>query len=127
MSKERNPHSATAVIHRRSRAEPPQFAQTIAEIRTDATIPVQPGKPPQHALGPLVIEWTYRVPWAKIAQFNQWLAQNEPFIANSCAATMPGVNYLGTYMAIDGSDVHYKTIWSYDSLADIDKWKNALK
>ena len=127
MTRQRDLTTAMTVIRRRGRAEQPTVAQVVAEIRSDSTIPIQSAPHPQHALGPLVIEWTYCVPWAKMSQFNQWLVQNESYIANFCNTTMQGVTYLGTYVAMDGNDVHYKTIWSYDSIADVDKWTTALR
>lgn len=127
MTRQRGVTTAKTVMRRRGRAEPPTVALLVAEVRSDAVIQPQPGPAPGNSLGPLVIEWTYCVPWASMKQFNQWLAQNEPFIANFCSTKMHGVDYRGTYVAINSDHVHYKTIWSYDSLTAVDQWRSALK
>lgn len=127
MVKHRKLRTPINMIRRRGRAEQPKVDLVVTEIRSDGVIPIQPGPPPPNTLGPLVIVWTYCVPWAKMQAFNQWLAGNEPSIANTCSTAMPGVNYRGTYFAMDANEVHYKTIWSYDSIDDIDQWTNALR
>jgi hypothetical protein len=113
---------------RRGMPAPPVIAATQTEVRTNGVIMVPPLPPDglKYIIGMVVIEWSYRVPHARIREFNTFLADHEALIAESCEKLMKGVHYRGTYMTTHGERVEYRTYWAYDSQAAEQQWEHGL-
>jgi hypothetical protein len=63
----------------------------------------------------------------KEAEFQPWLAENEAKLAAACPE---GVQYMGTYANIFGSDDRvgaYRTVWGMNSYAAMDAFSSAIK
>lgn len=63
----------------------------------------------------------------KEADFQPWLAENEPKIVAACP---DGIDYLGTFAVIfgDSDDVGaYRTVWAMDGYAGLDAFADAVK
>jgi hypothetical protein len=119
---------AQRLLLRRGTPAAPAIAEVSTEVRTNSVIAIPTPAPEElkYVIGTTVIEWSYRVPHAKIREFNTFLADNEALIAESCEKLMQGVHYRGTYMTTHGERVEYRTYWAYDSQAAEHQWENGL-
>jgi hypothetical protein len=95
-------------------------APTVIKVPTPAPDELK------YAIGIAVIEWAFRVPFAKIREFNSFLADNEALIAASCEKVMQGVHYRGTYMTTHGERLEFRTYWAYDSQDAQHQWDVGL-
>jgi hypothetical protein len=99
---------------------PPTVSEVVSVIRSgDSFLIGPPGPVPTAPAGmfiaPLVVEWGYDVEYDRARQFQRWLQDNEPALANSTPA---GVSYRGTYAVFAESDLSlgsYRTVWGFDS------------
>ena len=106
----------------------PTVAEVTTEVRTNGVIMVPSPAADQlkYVIGNVVIEWTYRVPYHKVREFNAFLADHEALIADSCEKLMRGVHYRGTYMTTHSERLEFRTYWAYDSHDAQKQWENAL-
>jgi hypothetical protein len=106
----------------------PTIAEVTTEVRTNGVIMVPPPGPDQlkYVIGTVVIEWTFRVPYHKVREFNAFLADHEALIADACEKLMRGVHYRGTYMTTHSERLEFRTYWAYDSHDAQKQWENAL-
>jgi hypothetical protein len=114
---------------RRGAPAAPTVAEVTTEIRSNTVIAIPTPEPNtlQYAIGVDVVEWSFRVPHAKIREFNAFLADNEALIAESCEKLMQGVHYRGTYMTTNGERIEFRTYWSYDSRDAHNQWEMGLR
>jgi hypothetical protein len=116
------------LIRQRGIASRPQAIEQVSEVRSDCFVKLPPLSDTYatFALASVVIEWRFRLSYGKIAEFHDFLAKNERFIADSCQKVLAGVHYRGTFMALDGQRAAYATIWGYDSWEAQDQWSKIL-
>ena len=128
MISEKNLDVAQRLLLRRGTPAAPAISEVSTEVRTNSVIAIPTPAPDdlKYVIGTTVIEWSYRVPHAKIREFNGFLADNEALIAESCEKLMKGVHYRGTYMTTHGERVEYRTYWAYDSQAAEHQWESGL-
>lgn len=114
---------------RRGAPAAPTVAEVTTEIRSNTVIAVPTPEPNtlKYAIGVAIIEWSFRLPHAKIREFNAFLADNEALIAESCEKLMKGVHYRGTYMTTNGERIEFRTYWAYDSKEAHDQWEIGLR
>ncbi len=128
MTSGKNLDLAQRLALRRGAPSAPSITEVSTEVRTNTVIAVPTPGPDElrYVIGALVIEWAFRVPFAKIREFNSFLADNEALIAESCEKLMKGVHYRGTYMTTHGERVEFRTYWAYDSQAAQAQWEIGL-
>lgn len=128
MTSENNLDLAQRLALRRGTPAAPAIAEVTTEVRTNGVIKVPTPEPGElkYVIGVAVIEWSFRVPHAKIREFNAFLADHEALIAESCEKLMEGVHYRGTYMTTHGERIEYRTYWAYDSQAAEEQWEIGL-
>jgi hypothetical protein len=101
-------------LHRQGAAAP-SIEAIVPEIRSNDEFPIRPLDPSiDYVIGPIVIEWTFGVPYSKVPAFHKFLKDKEKFIANAVQSA-PGVQYLGTYWVTSMGPSHYRTLWVYNS------------
>jgi hypothetical protein len=107
----------------------PAVNEFVSEVRSDSifNVPERRRNDLGYTLGSMVIEWGFRLPLSKVAEFQAFLNDNEKFIADCCEKLMEGVHYRGTYMAINGLRAVYRTYWAYDTPKAVDAWNTALE
>jgi hypothetical protein len=128
MTSGKNLDLAQRLALRRGVPAAPSIAEVSTEVRTNTVIAVPTPGPDElkYVIGAVVIEWAFRVPFAKIREFNGFLADHEALIAESCEKLMQGVHYRGTYMTTHGERIEFRTYWSYDSHDAQKQWEHAL-
>lgn len=116
------------LIRQRGIPEEPRAAEQVSEVRSDCF--VDPGKLLEaHAvftLATVIIQWHFRLAYAKTVEFHNFLAENERFIADGCEKMLSGVHYRGTFMALAGKRAAYTTLWGYDSWNAQNEWSKIL-
>jgi hypothetical protein len=119
----------TKLARRSGAPAKPAVNELVTEVRTDGifNVPERRRNDLGYMLGSTVIEWGFRLPLSKVAEFQSFLDNNEKFIADSCEKLMAGVHYRGTYMAINGKRAVYRTYWAYDTPSAVDGWNSALE
>jgi hypothetical protein len=119
---------AQRLLLRRGMPAAPAITAVPTEVRSNSVIAIPTPGPDElkHVIGTTVIEWSFRVPHAKIREFNTFLADNEALIAESCEKLMKGVHYRGTYMTTNGERTEFRTYWAYDSQDAHDQWEHGL-
>ncbi len=118
-----------ALIRRRGLPDQPVAAVQVSEIRSDQFVnplATQERKVEGVALAPLITEWRFTVPYARMQEFHDFLAQNEAFIAAGCQKVMSGVAYHGTYMGAAGQRNSYRTLWGYASWEANQDWAKVV-
>jgi hypothetical protein len=114
-----------AMLRRRGLPQRPVVGVPVTEIRSDTFLGNIPTlEPGTHgaALGALLIEWRFAVPYHILPEILQFLSDNDLFIAEGCKAAMKGVSYAGTYMGAAGQRAAFRTIWAYSSWEAYDEW-----
>jgi hypothetical protein len=126
------PHDAAAIgalLRRRGLPERPVVGVPVTEIRSDGflgSVPTLDGTAHGPALGGLILEWKFQVPYHVLPDFLQFLTDNDLYIAESCAKAMKGVHYYGTYMGAAGQRAAFRTIWGYDSWDSHNEWAKVV-
>jgi hypothetical protein len=128
MTSGKNLDLAQRLALRRGIPAAPTITEVTTEVRTNGVIMVPPPGPDQlkYVIGSVVIEWTFRVPYHRVREFNVFLADHEALIADSCEKLMRGVHYRGTYMTTHGERLEYRTYWAYDSHDAQKQWEIGL-
>jgi hypothetical protein len=129
MTSEKNLDLAQRLLLRRGTPAAPAIAAVPTEVRSNDVIAIPTPDPDtlKYAIGVMIIEWSFRLPHAKIREFNAFLADNEALIAESCEKLMKGVHYRGTYMTTNGERIEFRTYWAYDSQDAHDQWEIGLR
>jgi hypothetical protein len=129
MTSKENLELAQRLALRRGIPPSPAITATQTEIRSNGVIALPTPGPCElkYAIGVEVVEWSFRVPHAKIREFNVFLADNEALIAESCEKLMQGVHYRGTYMTTNGERTEFRTYWGYDSRDAHNQWEIGLR
>ena len=128
MNTKSNLDLARKIALRRGTLAAPSATEVPTEVRSNSfvSIPPQPPVKLDHAIGNIVIEWSFRVPPARIRSFVSFLADNEALIAASCEKLMKGVHYRGTFLTTDNGRSEFRTYWAYDSHAAELQWEAGL-
>jgi hypothetical protein len=128
MTSEKNLDVAQRLLLRRGTPAAPAITEVSTEVRSNTVIAIPAPEPDtlKYAIGAMIIEWSFRLPHAKIREFNAFLADNETLIAESCEKLMKGVHYRGTYMTTHGERIEFRTYWAYDSQDAHDQWEHGL-
>ncbi|MBZ9870356.1 hypothetical protein LB542_05730 [Mesorhizobium sp. BR1-1-9] len=124
----RNPtiEQVKRLVRRQGIAPPPAVQPLVAEVRTHGVLPLTPCEPEiSYALGCILIEWTFGIPYQDVPTFHQFLEDNEAFIRQN-VEKVEGARYLGTYWSI-GHRYHYRTFWAYDSESAIAGLNDAIR
>jgi hypothetical protein len=127
-----NRHDAAAIgalLRRRGLPQSPVVGAPVTEVRSDSflgSIPTLDGEGHATALGALVLEWQFRLPYEKLPEFLSFLSDNETFISDACSKAMKGVNYYGTYMGAAGQRASFRTIWGYSSWDAHQEWSKVV-
>ncbi|TPN84176.1 hypothetical protein FJ987_02750 [Mesorhizobium sp. CU2] len=124
----RNPtiEQVKRLVRRQGTPAPPAVQPVVVEVRTHGAISFTPCEPAiPYALGCILIEWTFGIPYEDVPVFHKFLEDNEAFIRQS-VEKVEGARYLGTYWSI-GHQYHYKTFWSYDSESAIGNLNDAIR
>jgi len=129
MTSEKNLDVAQRLLLRRGTPAAPAITEVSTEVRSNTVIAIPTPEPDtlKYAIGAMIIEWSFRLPHAKIREFNVFLADNEALIAASCEKLMKGVHYRGTYMTTNGERIEFRTYWAYDSQDAHDQWEIGLR
>jgi hypothetical protein len=128
MTAKHNLDLAQRLVRRHGAPAAPAVTAMPTEVRTNDMLAVPPHTPAtqSYAIGAAVIEWSFRVPLAKIREFHDFLAGSEALIAASCEKLMKGVHYRGTYMTTRGTRLEFSTYWAYDSEEAQQQWGAGL-
>ncbi|RWA76458.1 hypothetical protein [Mesorhizobium sp.] len=124
----RNPtiEQVKRLVRRQGIPAPPAVEPVVVEVRTHGAISFTPCEPAiPYALGCILIEWTFGIPYQDVPAFHQFLEDNEAFIRQN-VEKVEGARYLGTYWSI-GYRYHYRTFWSYDSESAIAGLNDAIR
>lgn len=124
----RNPtiEQVKRLVRRQGIPAPPAVQPVVVEVRTHGVIPFTPCEPAiPYALGCILIEWTFGIPYQDVPTLHKFLEDNEAFIRQN-VEQVEGARYLGTYWSI-GLRYHYRTFWSYDSESAIAGLNDAIR
>lgn len=128
MNTKNNYDLARKLALRRGTLAAPSATEVPTEVRSNSfvSIPPQPPMKLDHAIGNIIIEWSFRVPPARVRNFVSFLTDNEALIAVSCEKLMKGVRYRGTFLTTDNGRSEFRTYWAYDSHDAELQWEAGL-
>ncbi len=108
------------------RVPEPVVERLRSEVRSGENFLIGGGQAQQNFIGTIVIEWGYDVAPDKAQDFRNFLLAKEPTMSQECPG---GVHYRGTYAVWSQSVAQlgqYRTVWAFDSLADLAKVEQAV-
>lgn len=128
MSSEKDLERLKRLVLRHGTPVAPSVDVLVTELRSQGVpdVPQPPEDDRSYALGIVVIEWTFTVPWTRMEEFNKFLLDNEKLIADGCEKLMEGVHYGGTFLSLSSENGAYRTFWRYDTAEAIDAWQVGL-
>ena len=103
---------------------PPAIEVLKSELRTDSGVD-PPVDPPPGPTVYIIIKWKYYVRVAQLDKFHTFLAKHEGELIADTQGLKIGASYYGTYAELPRTTTH-QTLWWYESVAAIDRFKSAL-